>query len=66
LSDQITGGTIQFSDGSSSSIGPLNNDGSATAYSFSARTNTNLQLNITSVSSSTTNVGLAEIQVFGS
>ena len=63
--DQITGGTIQFSDGSTVNIGPLNNDGSATAVSFSARTITSLQLNITSVSPTTRNVGLAEIQVFG-
>ena len=63
--DQITGGTIQFSDGSTVTIGPLNNDGSATAVSFPARTITSLQLNITSVSPTTRNVGLAEIQVFG-
>ena len=66
LDDQITAGTIQFSDGSSLSVGPLNNNGSATTYTFAARTITSLQLNITAVSSSTQNIGLSEIQVFGS
>ena len=65
LNDQITGGNIQFSDGSSVTVGTLNNNGSATTLTFSAKTITSLQLNITSVSSSTQNVGLAEIQVYG-
>jgi LmbE family N-acetylglucosaminyl deacetylase len=66
LNDQITAGNIQFSDGSSITIGPLNNDGSATTYTFAAKTITSLQLNITAVSNSTLNIGLAEIQVYGS
>jgi hypothetical protein len=65
LNDQITAGNIQFSDGSSIPVGPLNNDGSATAYTFAPRTITSLQLNITGVSATTRNVGLAEIQVYG-
>jgi LmbE family N-acetylglucosaminyl deacetylase len=64
--DQITGGNIQFSDGSSVPVGTLNNNGAAVIISFSTRTITSLQLNITSVSASTINVGLAEIQVYGS
>ncbi len=63
-SDQITGGNIQFSDGSSIAVGALPNDGSAYTLSFAAKTATSLQLNITSVSASTVNVGLAEIQVY--
>ncbi len=63
LNDQITGGTLQFSDGSSVSIGTLNNDGSAVSISFAAKTVTSVQLNITSVSASTGNVGLSEIEV---
>jgi LmbE family N-acetylglucosaminyl deacetylase len=63
-SDQIMGGNLAFSDGSSITIGALNNDGSATMFTFPNKTITTLQLNITSVSSSTSNVGLAEIQVF--
>jgi hypothetical protein len=63
-SDQITGGNIQFSDGSSVTVAALPNDGSACTLSFPAKTATWLQLNITSVSATTTNVGLAEIQVY--
>ncbi len=64
LSDQITGGNIQFSDGSSVTVPALNNDGSATTLSFTAKTATSLQLNITAVSATTQNIGLAEIQVY--
>ncbi|MGO8946422.1 MAG: PKD domain-containing protein, partial [Ktedonobacterales bacterium] len=66
LNDQITAGNIQFSDGSSIVIGPLNNDGSPTPFAFPAKTISSLQLNITAVSSTTQNIGLSEIQVFGS
>jgi hypothetical protein len=62
--DQITSGTITFSDASSISIGPLNNDGSATTYNFAARSITSLTLSVTGVSGSTGSVGLAEMQVF--
>ena len=64
LNDQITGGNIQFSDGSSVSVGTLPNNGSANVLSFASKTVTSLQLNITSVSSTTQNIGLAEIQVY--
>jgi hypothetical protein len=64
LYDQITGGTLNFSDGSSVSVGVLNNNGTGVTIDFAARTITSLQLNITSVSPSTHNVGLAEIQVY--
>ena len=66
LNDQITGGNITFSDGSSISVGTLPNDGSAYTLTFTAKTVTSLRLNITSVSSTTENVGLSEIQVFNS
>ena len=64
LSDQITGGNIKFSDGSSVTVPSLNNDGSATTLSFAAKTVTSLKLTITAVSATTQNVGLAEIQVY--
>ena len=64
LSDQITGGNITFSDGSSISVGTLPNDGSAYTLTFPAKTETTLQLNITSVNAATQNIGLAEIQVY--
>ncbi len=66
LNDQITGGSIQFSDGTSIPISTLNNNGSATVFTFPNKTITSLQLNVTAVSGTTLNVGLAEIQVFGS
>ena len=64
LSDQITAGNIQFSDGSSIPVPTLNNDGTAVTLTFPAKTVTSLQLNITAVSASTQNVGLSEIQVY--
>ena len=64
--DQITGGNITFSDGSSITVGTLPNNGSAYALTFTAKTVTSLQLNITSVSASTGNIGLAEIQAYHS
>jgi hypothetical protein len=64
LSDQITAGTIQFSDGSAITVPALANDGSATTLTFPAKTVTSLQLNITAVSASTQNIGLSEIQVY--
>jgi hypothetical protein len=62
LNDQITGGTITFSDGSTLTVGVLPNDGSPYTLTFPARTVTNLLLTITSVSATTKNIGLAEIQ----
>jgi len=62
--DQITGGNIQFSDGSSVTVGSLPASDAPYALSFTAKTVTSLQLNITSVSATTGNVGLAEIQVY--
>ncbi|GAA5913245.1 hypothetical protein JCM8208_003245 [Rhodotorula glutinis] len=64
LDDQITSGTIAFSDGSSVSVPALNNAGGATAVAFTARTFTSLVFTVNSVSNTTSNVGLAEIQVF--
>jgi LmbE family N-acetylglucosaminyl deacetylase len=64
LSDQITAGNIQFSDGSSIPVPTLNNDGTGVTLTFPAKTVTSLQLNITAVSTTTQNIGLAEIQVY--
>ena len=64
-SDNIQSATITFSDNTSITVGPLNNGGSATTYTFPARTITGLTMTVTGVSSSTVNAGLAEIQVFG-
>ena len=64
LNDQVTGGTITFSDGSSVSVGVLPNDGSPLTLSFAAKTVTSLRFTITAVSSTTQNIGLAEIQAY--
>lgn len=63
--DQVTAGTLSFSGGASVTVGALANAGTATTVSFSSRTVTSLRLTVTSVSAGTANVGLAEIQVWG-
>ena len=64
LADQITQATITFSDGTTITTGPLNNDGSPTTITFPARTATKLRLTVTATSPTTTNVGLAELQAW--
>jgi hypothetical protein len=61
--DQITGGRLVFSDGSTVAVPALPNNGAARTITFPRRTVTNLQLNVTSVSATTRNAGLAEVQV---
>ncbi|MCL2515528.1 MAG: hypothetical protein FWF16_06225, partial [Microbacteriaceae bacterium] len=62
--DQITGGTLTFSDGSTVAVPSLANDGTATIVTFPARATTSLLLTVTSVSATTQNVGLAEIEAY--
>lgn len=62
--DQITGGTLTAADGSSVQTGALKNDGTATIVDFGTITTTTVMFKVTAVSSTSTNVGLAEIQVF--
>ncbi len=64
--EQITSATLSFSDGSSVAVGALNNNGAAVTVNFSARTVTSLTLTVNGVSGGTSNIGLAEIQVYGS
>jgi hypothetical protein len=66
LNDQVTAGTITFSDGSTLTVGALPNDGSPLTVTFPAKTVTSLKFTVTAVSSTTQNVGLAEIQAFTS
>jgi len=66
LSDRITGATLTFSDGSTVTVPALDDGGAATKVAFPARATTSIRLTVTSVSGSTTNVGLAEFQVFAS
>ena len=62
--DQITAGTVMFSDGTSIATGSLNNNGTATTLTFPVKTITSVRLNITGVSSTSKNIGLSEIQVY--
>lgn len=63
--DQITAGTLTFSDSSTVAVPSLNNDGSATTITFTPRATTSLRLTVNSVSGSTGNVGLSEFQAWG-
>ncbi|MBK7623729.1 MAG: discoidin domain-containing protein [Kineosporiaceae bacterium] len=64
-SDQITSGTLTFSDGSSAPVGSLTNDGSAVTVTFTPRTVTWVRLTVNTVSAGTGNVGLAEFEAWG-
>ncbi len=66
LTDRITAAVLNFSDGTTVSVGTLDNDArSGTEVSFAPRTVTSVTLVVTAVSSSTSAVGLAEFQAFG-
>jgi LmbE family N-acetylglucosaminyl deacetylase len=63
--DDITSGTLTFSDGSSVAFGALPDDGaSGLTVTFSARATTSLKLTVTGVSATTQNVGLSELQAY--
>jgi hypothetical protein len=64
LDDQVTGGTLTFSDGSTVAVPSLDNAGAATTVDFPARATTSLRFAVTSVSGATHNVGLSEIQAW--
>jgi len=64
--DHITGATLIFSDGSTLSMGALDNSGAATEINFAAKTITSIRMSVDSVSLDNVNTGLAEIEVFGS
>jgi hypothetical protein len=63
--DQITMATISFSDGSKVVTGALPNNGGALSMTFSARRVTWAQVTATTVSSTTANIGLAEVKMLG-
>ncbi|GFO56251.1 hypothetical protein GMSM_32580 [Geomonas sp. Red276] len=63
LSDQILSATLTFSDGSTVSVGPLANDGSATAVTFSPKVTNSVKMTV--VTGTGSNVGLAEMEVWG-
>ena len=63
--DQITSGTLTFSDGSTQDVGALPNDASrGLEVHFPAKTITWLKFTITGVAPGTQNAGLAEISVY--
>ena len=65
LDDQITSGTITFSDGSTLDAGALPDDASqGFELRFPAKTITSLTFKVTGVKPTTQNAGLAEIAVF--
>ena len=64
LVDQVTGGTLVFSEGSTVLTGVLANNGSPVTISFPARTTRSIRLVVTSVSPTTQNIGLAEFETY--
>ncbi|GAA6060598.1 hypothetical protein JCM10212_004577 [Sporobolomyces blumeae] len=65
LDDQVTAANVSFSDGSFVAIGALENSGLATYFNFSTPvTTSSLRFTVTGVSSSTSNVGLSEIEIY--
>jgi len=65
-SDQVTAGTLTFSDGSTVAVPALDNAGAGVTVTFPARSTTSLRFTVTGVSASTGNVGLAELQAWQS
>ena len=63
--DHIQSATLSFSDGSTIQVGPLDNSGMGIELIFPFKVITSLELTINQVASSTINVGLAEIEIFG-
>ncbi|MFJ5955221.1 chitobiase/beta-hexosaminidase C-terminal domain-containing protein [Paenarthrobacter sp. NPDC092416] len=64
LTDQITGGNLQFSDGTTVPVPALPNNGSGLTINFPSKTVSSVRLNIASVSAGTTNAGLAEFEAY--
>ena len=62
--DQITSATLTFSNGTQIPVGALPNDGSGLTVNVPNISTTSLTLTVNSVSSSTQNVGLAEIEAW--
>jgi len=64
--DRVTSGTLTFSDGSSVDVGALPDDGTALVVPFPERSTTSLRFTVTGTSSTTLNVGLAELEAWTS
>lgn len=62
--DQITAGTLVFSDGTVIKVGPLPNNGASKVIRFSPREVTGVRFRINEVSRTTRSVGLAEVRAY--
>lgn len=62
--NQVLGGTLRFSDGTSYKVGALSATGSTVSLGTTGIYASSLRFTVTSVSITTTSVGLAEIQIF--
>ncbi|KAE8382385.1 putative deacetylase LmbE-like domain-containing protein [Aspergillus bertholletiae] len=65
VDDQVTGGILQFEDGSTITVPTLDNYGRPNRIRFTEKITRSLFFTVTAVSPSTRNVGLAEIEVYG-
>lgn len=63
--DQVLGGRLDFSDGTSVQVPALVNDGSPTFVEFEPRRLTSVRFTVTATSPTTENIGLAEFEVYG-
>jgi hypothetical protein len=64
-SDQVTAATLSFDDGSTVTVGNLDNGGGPVEVTFAPKVISSLTLTVNAVSSTTKNIGLCEIEVFG-
>jgi hypothetical protein len=60
--DRVLSGRLTFSDGSTVDVGALADDGTAVIVKFSKRAVTSVRFTVTSVSATTQNIGLAEME----
>ncbi|MDP1666736.1 MAG: right-handed parallel beta-helix repeat-containing protein [Methylobacter sp.] len=65
LNDQITSATLTFSNGSTVKVGTLNNSGGAVVINFPSVSTKSVRVTVNTVSGSTVNIGLSELEVFG-
>lgn len=65
LDDQVTSARLELSDGTTIDVGPLPNNGSAVTVEIPPRATTTVRVVITGVSTTTRDVGLAELEVYG-
>ncbi|MCX7107433.1 MAG: discoidin domain-containing protein [Methylococcales bacterium] len=63
--DQITSAILTFSNGSTVKVGSLINSGDAVIINFPSVVTNTVKLTVTTVSATTANIGLDEIEVFG-